>query len=71
VAGRNHDSAGALLVAHQKRKLRRAAVVVEEEDLETIRHHDRRTQFREPSRVVPRVVGNGARERRLVHRSLR
>ena len=47
VAGRDHDAAIALLVAHGERELRRAAVAVEEVDREAGRGHDLGAQLGE------------------------
>ena len=58
VAGRHHDPARALLVADQERKLRGAAIVVQEIDLEPRGDHDAGTQLGKVPRVVPRVIGD-------------
>ena len=60
VAGRDHDAAHAPLVPHRKRQLGRAAVAVQEINLEAGRHHDFRTKLSEVPRAMPGVVGHGA-----------
>jgi hypothetical protein len=62
VAGGDHDAAGALFEADQERQLGRAAVVVQEIDLEAVRHHDGGAQLREVPRIVPCVVSDGTSE---------
>ena len=66
VAGRDHDAATALEMAHGERQLRRAAIAVEEKDLEARSGHDLAAQLGEVARLMPRVVGNRARQQILV-----
>src|SRR5688500_10420653 len=58
MAGRNHDAAGRLLVPYAERKLRRAAIALQEVNAEAVRDHDLRTQSRKVLGAVARIVGN-------------
>ena len=64
VAGRNHDSGGALFVANHERQFGRAAIVIKEIDFEPIGDHDARAEFREMSRIDSSIVGDGTCLRR-------
>ncbi len=64
VARRDHDAAGTMPVSYEKRQFGRAAIIVQQVNLETGGHHDAGTQFREVPRAVSRVVGDGARASR-------
>ena len=63
VAGGDDDAAIAPLVAHGERKLRRAAIAVEKVDRESGGGHDLGAKLGELPRAMPRIVGDGARER--------
>ena len=60
VARRDHDAARAMLIAHRKRKFRRAANALGDRNFESGRDHDLGTQFGEFDAAMPRVVGNRA-----------
>ena len=58
VAGRDHDAARALPVAHGERQLGRAAVALEEIDGKVGSGHDLGRELSELGRIVPCVVGD-------------
>ncbi len=60
VAGRHHDAAVALFVSDRKGQLRRRAVLIQKNDLESVGYHHRSAQLRKLAGSVPSIVGDGA-----------